>query len=108
MGGKQSQHTAAAISRRNQEIMRIYKKKRQLNYISTLIIFGTAFFAVWYSNNSASFPDNTRTIVVAGICVVTLGALAFSFYNWRCPSCGKHLGRAVDPQTCRKCGYKFR
>ncbi len=47
-------------------------------------------------------------MIVAAIIVVTLGALAFSFYNWRCPSCGKHLGRAVDPLTCRKCGYKFR
>jgi hypothetical protein len=108
MGGKKSRNKAAAISKKNQEIMRIYKKKKMLNFISTLIIFGTAFFAVWFSNNSTSFPADMRTAIVIAICAVTLGALAFSFYNWRCPSCGKHLGRAVDPQTCRKCGYKFR
>lgn len=108
MGGKKAKNKAAAISKKNQAIMRTYKKKKMLNYISTILIFATAFFAVWYSNNRASFPDDTRTIIVIAMITVTLGALAFSFYNWRCPSCGKHLGRAVDPLTCRKCGYKFR
>lgn len=111
MGNKKAKRNAQlqAAAKKREAILRIYKKKRILNYISTLIIFGTAFAAVWYSNNRASFPDDrTRTLFMVALCSVTVGALVFSFINWRCPSCGKHLGRAVDPHECRKCGFRFR
>ena len=89
--------------------MQKFKRRRALNLVSTLIIFGAAFFAFWFSNNRASIPDEgTRSLIVLGICTVSLGALGFSIYNWRCPSCGKHLGGTVDPRRCRKCGYQFK
>jgi hypothetical protein len=109
MGNKKAKKKIQEEAIKRAEIIRIYKKRKMLNFISTLIIFAVAFFAVWFTNNRATIPDvTTRTAMVAAICIITLGALAFSFFNWRCPACGKHLGRGVDPQSCRKCGYKFR
>jgi hypothetical protein len=109
MGKKKAKKNVQEAAKKHEEIIRKYKKKKALNFISTLIIFGAAFFAVWFTNNRATIPDETtRTVMVAAICAITLGALAFSFFNWRCPACGKHLGRGVDPQSCKKCGYKFR
>ena len=35
-------------------------------------------------------------------------AILFSLWNWRCPSCGKYLGRATNPSFCPKCGVKLR
>lgn len=35
---------------------------------------------------------------------VVIGVLAFSFRNWRCPACGRYLGREMSPRFCSKCG----
>jgi tRNA(Ile2) C34 agmatinyltransferase TiaS len=33
--------------------------------------------------------------------------LGFTAYNWRCPSCGKHLGSDIHRPRCRKCGVRL-
>ncbi|MGC8774745.1 MAG: hypothetical protein ACP5R6_05750 [Chlorobaculum sp.] len=40
--------------------------------------------------------------------VVVIGALVFSFKNWRCPACDKYLGRSMNPHFCWKCGIALR
>lgn len=30
-----------------------------------------------------------------------------SFFDWQCPSCGKHLGRALARKTCPHCGVQL-
>jgi hypothetical protein len=112
MTGKNSKAKRKPDSRtnnkKNEEIIHRFRIKRILNLISTLVIFGTAFFAFWYSNNRSTLDENTRTIIVAAIITLTIGALIFSVINWRCPACGKHLGGSIDPRKCQKCGFKFR
>lgn len=43
---------------------------------------------------------------VAGPLVLALvvGALVFSWRNWRCPACDRYLGKGVSPAFCPKCG----
>ncbi len=44
-----------------------------------------------------------------GIQAVLIGAfIGFSAVNWRCPSCGKFLGRDVHQDVCRRCGVRLR
>lgn len=91
------------------QIMKSFKKKKRLNYIITIVVFAVAFFALWFVNNREYFTnDNTRTYILYLICAVTLGGLAASIVNWRCPACNKYLGRSMDPSVCRKCGAKLR
>jgi len=33
-----------------------------------------------------------------------VGALIFSFKNWRCPACDKYLGKVWSPRHCHSCG----
>ena len=33
-----------------------------------------------------------------------VGALGYSFYNWRCPACNRYLGKTINPKFCSKCG----
>ncbi len=33
-----------------------------------------------------------------------IGALIFSFKNWRCPACDKYLGKVWNPRHCHSCG----
>lgn len=33
--------------------------------------------------------------------------LVYTAYNWRCPSCEKHLGGNINRQRCGKCGARL-
>jgi rRNA maturation endonuclease Nob1 len=33
--------------------------------------------------------------------------LIFSLFNWRCPSCNKYLGKAINAKFCAKCGVQL-
>lgn len=39
--------------------------------------------------------------------ILILGALGFSLWNWRCPSCNSYLGRSMSPRFCPKCGEQL-
>ncbi|MBP7737077.1 MAG: hypothetical protein KA369_13955 [Spirochaetes bacterium] len=85
-----------------------FKKKKRNHIIITIVIFATAFFAFWFSNNRAMVADeSTRTAITYGIAVLALGGLAALLLNWRCPACKKYLGRSSNPKVCRKCGAKL-
>jgi hypothetical protein len=36
-----------------------------------------------------------------------LSSVLYSLWNWRCPACGKSLGRSLFPRFCAKCGAKL-
>lgn len=89
-------------------IIRSYRKKKRINTIIMVVVFTTAFFAFWYSNNKDSFPEGSiRVLITYGICIIAIGGLALSYINWRCPACKQSLGRATNPKVCRKCGVKL-
>lgn len=39
--------------------------------------------------------------------LVILALAAFSFFNWRCPSCRRYLGPVLNVPACRNCGAAF-
>lgn len=42
------------------------------------------------------------------IFAVVLAAVVFGFINWRCPACGRYLGRTFNPAYCPRCGIPLR
>ncbi len=43
-----------------------------------------------------------------GLQAISIAAFfGFSAYNWRCPSCGKHLGGDLFRRHCRKCSARL-
>ncbi len=97
------------MDKKNQEIIiRSYKKKKKINTIITIVVFATAFFALWFSNNRNLFANETiRSIIPYGISIIAIGGLVASYFNWRCPVCKKSLGRLMNQNVCRKCGTKL-
>lgn len=41
--------------------------------------------------------------IVFGAAFLLLGATGFTWLNWRCPGCRKHLGKNVNPDRCPSC-----
>jgi hypothetical protein len=39
---------------------------------------------------------------------VVIAAVVFSLVNWRCPACGRSLGRTFNPGYCPRCGIPLR
>jgi hypothetical protein len=97
------------LDKKKQELItRSYKKRKKLNTIITIVVFATAFFAFWFSNNRNLFTNETiRSIIPYGICIIAIGGLAVSYINWRCPVCKQPLGRLMSQSICRKCGTKL-
>ena len=53
-------------------------------------------------------PFGLSSDLVGAVSLVFIfGAVAFSFWNWRCPACSKYLGRSINPKFCAKCGCKL-
>lgn len=48
------------------------------------------------------------TVVLIGSIVVLFGLLALTLVNWRCPACGRYIGRTINPKFCSGCGFQFR
>ena len=96
---------------KQERIFKAYKKKKRINVIVTIAVFATAFFAFWYSNNKALFTSETlRSIIPYGICIMAIGGLAVSYFNWRCPVCKQPLVKktTMNQNVCRKCGAKLK
>jgi hypothetical protein len=79
------------------------RRKRQIALAIPLIVLIVA----------AAMTSDKRTGVVFGLpqsvagpvfLAVMIGALLFSFRNWRCPACHKYLGKEISPRFCAKCG----
>ena len=46
---------------------------------------------------------NTRGTIFSAQVVVIVAFIGFSYQNWRCPACNRHLGGDLDRRVCGKC-----
>jgi hypothetical protein len=40
--------------------------------------------------------------------IFIIGAVVFSWKNWRCPACDRYLGKVWNPRHCHSCGVALR
>ena len=69
------------------------------------ILFGTVFMSIFEIDTFLGIP--IEYIEIGGI-VLLIGALLFSFFNWRCPSCNGYLGKIFNPVYCTNCGAELK
>lgn len=93
------EYSTEEISRFKEEFGK--KQRRQLLLIAPvfLILIVIVFFPA-YGRDLGLTPE---TIKWGFLCYAIL-AVGLSFYNWRCPACGKYLGRSLWIKYCSKCG----
>ena len=66
-----------------------------------LLIVAIAWFGEHKTDTIAGLP---ASVLMGAAFALVLGAVVFSFQNWRCPSCNGYLGKAISPRFCSKCG----
>jgi ribosomal protein S27AE len=76
-----------------------------------IVAIAAAMFVVLLSAVLYKRPDLLGAIsgrTLFGLQVVSIASfVVFTAYNWRCPSCDKHLGSNVHRQRCGKCGTRL-
>jgi hypothetical protein len=59
-------------------------------------------FAILYARPGWLGPNRRGTIASAQI-VVIVAFIGFTWHNWRCPACNRHLGGDLYRRLCDKC-----
>lgn len=85
-----------------------FKQRRSRQLILAVPVIALIFLRPWLRENPESALAGMDPGWVGGLVVVfVVGALVFSFKNWRCPACNGYLGKTVSPRFCQKCGVEL-
>jgi hypothetical protein len=79
------------------------RRKRQILLAIPLIAAIVGLAVLGESEGEALF-GLPPTIWGPAFFLLVVGALIFSFRNWRCPACDRYLGKQMSPTFCSKCG----
>ena len=95
------------LHRSNAEIIEEFKKKRtrQIMAVAPFILAFLALLSV--EGNPTGIFGLPPNIVLTIAFALIISVLIYSFFNWRCPSCNKYLGKAINPKFCAKCGVQL-
>jgi hypothetical protein len=63
-------------------------------------------FAILYAHPGLLGPNSRGTIFSAQI-VVIAAFIGFTYQNWRCPACSRHLGGDLHRRICGKCRVRL-
>ena len=64
-------------------------------------------FAILYARPGWLGP-NARGTIFGAQAVVIAAFIGFTWQNWRCPACNRHLGGDLHRRGCRKCRVRLR
>jgi hypothetical protein len=92
----------------NVEIIAEFKKKRQRQLLAVAPIILAFVGLISLEKNPGGLFGLSPNIVLTLCFAVIISTLVFSLFNWRCPSCQKYLGKAINPKFCSKCGTQLR
>ena len=89
-----------------QSFKELFRQRRKRQFILAVPLIAVMFLGFWLPEN----PDilsgaGLNPSIFAGVFLaLVIGAIAFSFRNWRCPACDCYLGKTINPKFCHRCG----
>jgi hypothetical protein len=90
------------------ELRAQFARRRLRQIIAVIPILAAVVLFTWLDKHPDASPGGLDPNVIAVIAfVVIFGTIIFSFFNWRCPSCNRYLGKAWNPKFCQKCGFQL-
>ena len=90
---------------RDPKIIEEFNRRRKRQLILAVGLIGGLMWLTAVIERSAQISNKTQGAVVVAI---VLGAVAYSFKNWRCPACNKYLGKSVFLAFCPLCGVPLK
>ena len=89
------------------EIMLEFKARQDRQIVAIAVaMFCMLLAAVLYKRPDFLGAFSGRTLY--GFQAISIASfLVYTAFNWRCPSCDKHLGGNVHRQHCGKCGSRL-
>ena len=93
--------------RDDNKIMAEHKERQSRQIVAIAVVMFLMFLsAVLYKRPDLLGAFSGRTLFgLQAISIVSF--IVFTAYNWRCPSCDKHLGGNIHRQRCGKCGTRL-
>jgi hypothetical protein len=80
------------------------RRKRQMILAVPLVVL--VLLAILSDRGGGAIFGIPRQTIGMGFFIFVVGALMFSFRNWRCPACDRYLGKGT-PSYCPKCGVEL-
>jgi hypothetical protein len=78
------------------------RQKRQFG-VAAVIFAGLISVMIMRDRSPLDSPVGI-TLVIAAMAAI----LIFTLQNWRCPACGKYLGKGAFPRFCPQCGVALK
>ena len=93
------------MAERNLKVVAEFQRRRkaQMMLVAPLILMfiGMAWLEDQPNGTLLGLPKNA--VLGAGVALI-MAVVVFSFRNWRCPGCGRYLGKTISPKFCQHCG----
>ena len=95
------------MKKHDHRITREFRLRQTRQIIAVAIaLFLVLLFAVMYKRPDIFGMFSAGTLGAVQIILIA-AFIGFTVVNWRCPSCGKHLGSDINRNVCKKCGIRL-
>ncbi len=88
-------------------IMKEFRKRQTRQIIAVAVALFLVLLVAVVHRRSDIFGEISKQMLFAAQALLIALFIGFTAVNWRCPSCGKHLGGDIHRSRCNKCGARL-
>jgi hypothetical protein len=89
--------------RDDEHIMLDFGVRRGRQHLAIAATLFLLIFLVLLHSRPNLLGELSKNTTIAIQLAVIAAFIAFSAYNWRCPSCNKYLGSDINRRRCKRC-----
>jgi len=86
---------------RDPKVVEEFRRRRRRQLILAAVLIAGM---LWLTQAQGASEQTRGPMILA----VVLGALAYSWRNWRCPACNGYLGKSAFMSFCPGCGVPLK
>jgi hypothetical protein len=94
--------------RDEKEIIREFRLRQSRQFLAIGITMLLLIVLTLFYKRPDFFGSFSKYTIFAAQLILIAAFIAFSVFNWRCPSCKKYLGNDIARQSCRQCKTRLR
>jgi len=87
----------------DKQIVREFSLRRRRQILAIAIVLFLVILLAVVSKRNDLFGEYSKDTLVAAQFLVITAFIAFTAFNWRCPSCNKYLGKDINKRGCSHC-----